>query len=386
MEGTSKVVINPNVGTGDGKTITSPTGGQTNAEEATVAPVPEVPETPAAPVEDLDEPYIEKRTITINVIKNPSLFRRANDKYMPRKVEYIGSSIRSSSVLTSNKQEIEYYFPSLLGVPANHDTFITRVKQYLNNFHIEVNELGKTLDISFRWNTKRDYLAFKAKEDRIEDTYKAVRRDNLVELKKALEVKIDDLNNLESTRFRFGNPINVEDYIKYRHCLLYKDVCKDPIFINSDISYRFYFKDDVREQEQARKRRIEANNAKRNYLLALGDDETFRAVYIQYCVANNQPVLTSILKDKFEQESELDRYSTDEPAKFNKMFNDKDLKIKAFIETLIARGEFIRATDNQNISTPAGEFIGANMKEAVLWYKNPENASTVEAYKNKLKY
>ena len=386
MEGTSKVVINPNAGTGDGKTITPSTGGQTSAEEARVAPVPEVPETPAAPVEDLEEPYLEKRTITINIIKNLSLFRRANDKYMPRKVEYIGSSIRSSSVLTSNKQEIEYYFPSLLGVPANHDTFITRVKQYLNNFHIEVNELGKTLDISFRWNTKRDYLAFKAKEDRIEDAYKAVRRDNLVELKKALEAKIDDLNNLESTRFRYGNPINVEDYIKYRHCLLYKDVCKDPIFINSDISYRFYFKDDARELEQARKRRIEANNAKRNYLLALGDDELFRAVYIQYCVAVSQPVLTSVLKEKFEQEMELDRYSTDEPAKFNKMFNDKDLKIKAFIETLIARGEFIRATDNQNISTPAGDFIGANMKEAVLWYKNPENSKAVEAYRNKLKY
>ena len=172
MEGTSKIVINPNVGAGDGKTNTSPTGGQ-----------PEV-ETPVkTEQENLEEPYIEKRTITINVIKNSSLFRRANDKYMPRKIEYIGSSIRSSSVLTSNKQEIEYYFPSLLGVPANADTFITRVKQYLNNFHIEVNELGKTLDISFRWNTKRDYYNFKAKEDRIENTYKAVRRDNLVELK-----------------------------------------------------------------------------------------------------------------------------------------------------------------------------------------------------------
>ena len=375
MEGTSKIVVNPNVGAGDGKTNTSPTGSQ-----------PEV-ETPVkAEQENLEESYIEKRTITINVIKNPSLFRRANDKYMPRKIEYIGSSIRSSSVLTSNKAEIERYFPSLLGVPANADTFITRVKQYLNNFHIEVNELGKTLDISFRWNTKRDYYSFKAKEDRIEDTYKAVRRDNLVELKKALEAKIDDLNALESTKFRYGNPINVEDYIKYRHCLLYKDVCKDPIFINSDVSYRFYFKDDARELEQARKRRIEANNAKRNYLLALGDDELFRATYIQYCVAAGQPVLTSMLKEKFEQEMELDKYSSDEPAKFNKMFNDKDLKIKAFIETLIARGEFIRANDNQNISTPAGDFIGANMKEAVLWYKNPENAKAVEAYRNKLKY
>lgn len=376
MEGTSKVNFNPNSGVEGDKTNASPTGDVTAKVEK--------PEEESADI--LDSPYIEKRTITISLINNPSLYRRANDKYMPRKQEYIGSSIRSSSILTGNKGEIEHYFPSILGIPANHDTFITRVKQYLNNFHIEVNELGKVFDISFRWNKKRDYIRFHAKELAIDEAYKAVRRDNIVELKKALESKIQDLNALESTRYLYGDPINVEDYIKYRHCLLYKDIAKDPIFINSDLSYRFYFKDDAREQEALRKRRLEINNAKRNYLTACADDELFKAVYIEYCANTNVPVLSSLMKERFEQEMDLDKYSSEEPAKFNKMFNDKDLKIKAFIETLIARGEFVRATDNQNISTPAGEFIGANMKEAVAWYKNPDNANIVNSYKNKLNY
>ena len=52
---------------------------------------------------------------------------------------------------------------------------------------------------------------------------------------------------------------------------------------------------------------------------------------------------------------------------------------------MIERGEFVRSQYNQNIITPEGEFIGANVKEAVAWFKNPANADVVNAYKNKLK-
>ena len=32
-----------------------------------------------------------------------------------------------------------------------------------------------------------------------------------------------------------------------------------------------------------------------------------------------------------------------------------------------------------------GQFIGANMSEAVAWFKHPDNASVVNAYYSKLK-
>ena len=52
---------------------------------------------------------------------------------------------------------------------------------------------------------------------------------------------------------------------------------------------------------------------------------------------------------------------------------------------LIARGELIRTQYNQNITSPDGDFIGANMSEAIAWFKNTENSSVVNAYINKLK-
>jgi len=52
---------------------------------------------------------------------------------------------------------------------------------------------------------------------------------------------------------------------------------------------------------------------------------------------------------------------------------------------LIARGELIKSDYNQNITTSDGVLIGANMNEALAWFKNTENISAVNAYKNKLK-
>lgn len=335
---------------------------------------------------ELEKEFVYKRIVNIELVPNFSLFRKVNDKSMPKRRDYIGSSIKSSQILSSNRGEIEAYFPQLLGISANNESFTTRLKQYLNNIHVHVDELGVTFDASFRFNTKRDYFEFKKQEEAIENTYKQVNRQNLEELKKALKIKIQDLNNLESGLYKVGSPINIAEYILYRHCLLYRDVAKDTAFINSDSHIRFYFKDENKEKALQQKQRNAVNTAKRNYVELLGDDTRFKAVYIQYCVLNNMGIVTSLADERINQEVQLDRFSTNEPVKFNAICTDKDIQIKSTIELLISRGEFIRSQFNQNITTKDGDFIGANMKEAVAWFKNPENENIVAAFENKLKF
>lgn len=334
--------------------------------------------------EELDLPYVERRSITVSLVTNYSLYRRVNDKTLPKRRDVIGASLSSSRTLSSNKEEIEAYFPALIGLAPNNENFITRVKAYLNNISVAVDELGKTFDISFRYKTKRDYLAFKAKEDKINDEYASVNRQNIAALREALDKKINDLNLLESEKHRYGSPINVADYLMYRHCLLYRDVAKDAAFINNNPNIRFYFKDDKREAELQQKLRTELNNAKVNYVSLIGNSEKFDAVFVQYCVSNGIPVTVGVSMEEMDKQSHLDRYSAQEPAKFNKICSDKDLIVKSLIEHLIARGELNRAAHNQNITTYDGEFIGANVKEAVAWFKSPANSAKVDAYKNKL--
>ena len=336
--------------------------------------------------EELDKPFTYKRSITVSLIQNYSLYRKANDKVLPKKRDYIGSSIRSSQVLASNRAEVEAYFPQLLGISVNNENFVTRLKQYLNNIQVPVNELGVTFDCSFRFNHKRDYFAFKAREEEIEMVYKKANKQSTKDLRAALAIKINDLNNLESEQYAVGSPVNITDYILYRQCLLYRDIAKDTALINCDPFVRFYLKDDAKDKERQQKLRQEINNAKRNYIEVIGDDEMFDAVYIQYCVVAGLPIVNSLLSERMDKENQLDKFSATEPIKFNSIVKDKDLRIKSLIELLIARGEFVRSQFNQNITTQDGEFIGANMKEAIAWAKNPENENVLAAFKNKLKY
>lgn len=334
---------------------------------------------------DLDNPYTEQRTITIQLVTNYSLYRKANDKTLPKRRDKIGSCVRSSRTLSSNKGEIESYFPALIGLAPNNENFITRVKAYLNNIDVAIDELGKTFDISFHWNHKRDYLRFKKEEETIETAYLNSDKRGIKELREALEIKITKLNLLEGEKYKYGYPVAIDDYLIYRHCLLYKDVAKDISLINSDPSIRFYFKDDQREAERFAKQRNEINAAKGNFIKLLANSDQFDSVFIQYCVSNNINIPNGLGMDTIDKQTHLDKFSTQEPAKFNKLCNDKDLSIKSLIELLVSRGEFIRAIHNQNITTPDGEFIGANVKEAVAWFKNPANTALVNAYKNKLK-
>lgn len=381
--GGSKVEVAVNAANTAGVTGSSPVG---NDENNQAPKADKVLTSKEQKQEELDKPFTYKRSITVSLIQNYSLYRKANDKVLPKKRDYIGSSIRSSQVLASNRAEVEAYFPQLLGISVNNENFVTRLKQYLNNIQVPVNELGVTFDCSFRFNHKRDYFAFKAREEEIEMVYKKANKQSTKDLRAALAIKINDLNNLESEQYAVGSPVNITDYILYRHCLLYRDVAKDTALINCDPFVRFYLKDDTKDKERQQKLRQEINNAKRNYIEVIGDDEVFDAVYIQYCVVAGLPIVNSLLSERMDKENQLDKFSATEPIKFNSIVKDKDLRIKSLIELLIARGEFVRSQFNQNITTQDGEFIGANMKEAIAWAKNPENENVLAAFKNKLKY
>lgn len=335
--------------------------------------------------EETNVEYTDIRKITIMLINNYSLYRKANDKVLPKRKDFIGSSVHASRILSANKEEVDTYFPNIVGLSPSDPNFIMRVKQYLNNIRIPVDELGRTFDVSFHYFRKSDYNRIKEEEEKIDRAYQSANRQDITKLRIALKEKITKLNALESTKCKLGYPINIDDYLMYRHCLLYNDVAKDVALINSDSNIRFYFKDEQKEAEKLRKFRLEVNKAKANYVSCLADNTLFDAVYTQYCVLNNMPVISSLAEDRLEREIRLDKFSADEPVKFNKIFNNKDIKLIASIELLIARGELSRSQYNQNITSPDGDFIGANMGEAVAWFKNPTNASIVNVFMNKLK-
>ena len=107
--------------------------------------------------DDVDEEYTDIRKVTVVLVKNYSLYRKANDKVLPKRKDFIGSSVHASRVLSSNKEEVDTYFPNIIGLSPSDPNFIMRVKQYLNNIRIPVDELGRSFDTSFHYYHKKDY-------------------------------------------------------------------------------------------------------------------------------------------------------------------------------------------------------------------------------------
>lgn len=370
--------VNVNI---DGADKSSPV--QTPSSEPTRAQVEAAKA--AAKTEEMNAPYVDKRYVTISLVHNYSNYRRVNMKVLGQRKETIGSSVRSCQVLSSNAGEIAAYFPALIGISANNPDFITRVKTWLSNIQFTISENDVKLNTTFIYNRKADYLTIKEQEDAINAEYEKVDRSNLMAIKEALKKKVEDLNTLESSKYLYGRPENLEDYLMYRHCLLYRDVAKDNALINSDSSLRFYIKDEAKELERQKRITQERSTAMRNFVELGANQQKFDAVYVGISILRNDNLSEALLKSNDVKQSIVMNFVNDSPDKFNKLVNDKNIQLKAFIETLILRGELVRSEYNQQISTADGTFIGANMNEAIAWFENPNNKAIRTAYENKLK-
>ena len=344
-----------------------------------------VVENQAAKEAELDSPYTDKRSVTIAPVQQFSAYRKANIKSMPPRRNIIGSSISSTRILSSNKDEVEKYFPQIIGISPNNQEFVTRVKAYLSNISFNVQDAGSTLNISFTYNRKRDYIKFKEKEEAINAKREVVARNNTAAIKEAVKIWTQEINDLESEKSKYGHPDNIEEYLLYRHCLLYRDVAKDISLINSDSSLRFYIRDENKEAARAKRLVDERRKAMRNFLALEASDKKRNAIFIQMTVNNGGNISEALLKTQDQQVSALMTYLNESPDKFNDLFDDKNVEMKSFIETLIARGELIRPEYNQQISTADGTFIGSNMNEAVAYFNNPTNKPVLEAMQNKYK-
>ena len=333
---------------------------------------------------DAEASYTDERRVIISPVRNYSLYRNVNALAIGAPKLVIGSSVNSSRILSSNKKEVERYFPALLGLNPTHQDFMSRVKAWLSNIRFVVTE-NSPLDITFLYNHYKDYETIAKKEDAINREYDAADKSDIEKIERALKIKINKLNDLESSKCDLGSPRNIEQYLVYRHCLLYTDVAKDIALIGSDPSIRFYIKDEKKEKEREEKLLRARQTAMRNYVELLGDDAKFASVYIQICSNLSYNITQYSLKTKAEKEKITLDYANDRPDKFNKLVGDKNVTTKSFIEMLIARGELSRSEHNQNIYTSDGDFIAANIKEAVVYFNNPDNKAIRTSYENKLK-
>ena len=334
--------------------------------------------------EELNAPYTYKRSITVRSLTNYSAYRNANIAVLGRRRSNIGSSYNSTNALSSNKGELEAYYPSIIGLASNHPDFVSRVKDYLSNIQVPVEE-SVTFNNSIKFYHKADYLKFKAAEDKINSEFENADKRDVTNLKKAIAAKVEALHQLESEVYKVGKPEKVEDYIIYRHILLYKDVAKDMNVVNYERYFRFILVDESREKVKQEKKMMALKKAMQAFIGLGNNQDKFNAVFVRYCAINHYPLSTYMGKDDVDKNVMLSDFMKEDPIRFNDICNDSNLMVNSFIERLIARGELVRSEHNQQISTADGNFIGKNMTDAIAYFNNPDNKSVKEMYEAKLK-
>lgn len=334
---------------------------------------------------ELNSAYTDTTSVTIAPYSRTSLYRAQNIRVLDEPRYVIGGSCESAKLLVSNSKEVDKYFPKLIGITANNPDFLNKVKEWLNNISIIVPAIGYTLDTSFRYNKKSDYYAIQKELHLIDKAYNEVDKTSPTALIKALKIKKDAIHNLESSKCELGEPVNVNHYIIYRHCLLYNDIAKDMRLLQFKPNIRFYFKDEKQEEEIAQRKQQVIRKAMSNYLSICDNKDKFDAVYTLYCQRSNFDLSIYLNKKQMDKEELIKTYSETQPYKFNKLVEDRNLLIKSKIEKLISLGDLIRDENNNRIGTRDGKFIAANLDGAVNYFNDPSNKSILEAYEIKLK-
>lgn len=267
-----------------------------------------------------------KKTITIK--------RKPNDTNLPDHIyasakKRIGSSYTSSGTVNTglNREETKKFMPDILDVDYEDRAFRKAVNKYFMDLSVEVPPAGLDLEIGVD-----------------KDKY----------------------------------PLNLEDYIKYRFCIVHPYVLIDVKSKTERMKKRkySYFVEDHTKEKQ-----IKVDQAKLRKL-ALKE-------YIK--ISDNLEKTTTVLRvmglypDSMDDETkvlELENLAVKDPAGFVTVVSNKDLETKSFIRKCLT-AEVIRKVGNTYLD--GEEVLGSSEEEVVLFLLDKKNSETLLTLKARLK-
>lgn len=330
----------------------------------------------------IDSPISVPKKVTILTKDSESAYFRKNAKYMPESKNRIGSSITGVSRMRSNPAELAKYMPMLIGIDSNNPKYNELVEAWFNNISVIISDGGKNLEIGFNYDKESDYIRIKALEDDIYKEFESAKKVNSKDRNAAFELRTNKLIELEKTKYRYGLPINLADYMLWRWCLVYGDVAVDVSLINVAGHIRFYIHDADREKYKSEVQFATRNKAMALYVKLLEEPDKASNILWVY----RQGALDVSTLDKTDKYMMLSNLANSEPNKLIAIYDDKDLDIKATIERMINSGILKRLENSNVIVDENNDIIGNSTDEAIVFFKNSEgNKAAITRLKAKLR-
>ncbi len=282
----------------------------------------------------------------IEVHRHFSLVEMSQDD--PEVKAWLGASYRpigpyykdktTATGLTFEEQKI--LLPTYLGIEATDKDFRRRVVNFYDEILTTVPKEGITLQIG------------------LEDSTKPLSETNM--------------------------PLNIADYVKYRHIIGHRDVAASETEAKKNFGKRFY----IHDPEEAVKGAVNINvlEDKATVIYMKYKDDAIKLDQILTMMAVNIKTMTpsdKVLKLKSLAQKNPKLNSVDQKDTFQRFIataEDKDLEYKYLIQEMIG-ASYLMKQGNYILYAESGEKIGDNMQEAVLYFRNPKNSRALNLLK-----
>ena len=244
-----------------------------------------------------------------------------------------GGSAKTATGLTH--REIDILMPKVLDVEKTDRDFRKRVVDYFENvIETDVPAEGKTLEIGLE-----------------EDDNGDLSEDNL--------------------------PINVLDYIAWRHARGHYQVAVNKSEADRDSTKLFYF----HNTEELTDQEFEGLKTKDSAQMAyLQNKEDIRKIIMVLSVLNVPRV--EEMSDKA-RTLEFKRLSLERPGAFFVTCTDKELAVKYTISCLVSTKLLLKIGDAPSyVIAESGKDIAKGLRDAVHWFNDPANSQTVNMLKS----
>lgn len=235
--------------------------------------------------------------------------------------------------LTTSEQRL--LMPYLHGVEAEDKEFRKRTELYFNEILTRVPPIGLKLEIG------------------LEDD--------------SLPVSIDNM------------PLNIQDFVVFRHAIGHPAVAMSQVEASRNPIKHFYVVDPAQVQNTG----LELNKLEDSALTAYfkyKDDEvkidqilTLLGINIKKMTFNEKVIAFKKVASKTDGKNEI--IQKQELQKFIDLCEDQDLMIKYLIQEMVG-AQVLERSGTTIFVKESGDAIGASLKEAVAFLKNPKNSRT----------
>jgi hypothetical protein len=195
-----------------------------------------------------------------------------------------------------------------------------------------------------------------------------------------LEIGLKEDNNKKVSANNM--PLNIAEYVKYRHHVNHPDMAQNKAEAESDPRKQYYIFDPTENQRRRVEKNKEKDAAMQIYLKLANETEKIDMMLVMFEI---DPREFEIGEDReLIQETKLDKLrelSEQRPKDFTDNYTQQDLEIKAWLRKMVTAkvllkiGSAYRNAKDQRI-------LGHNEAEAIAWFEDEQNEQEVALLKS----